>query len=87
MLTDTEQASIGQAMIAAVAQELSSLVEKILDDSIEREIEKVAIEIASDLGKVKVYTFCCRNRPRFSLPCLAQQLPNLHTCNQTTSLT
>ena len=57
LLTEVEQASIGQSMIATVADELSSLIEKILDDSIEREIEKVVLELVSNLGEVKVYEF------------------------------
>jgi len=57
LLTDVEQLSIGQAMIATIENELSSLIEKILDDSIEREIEKVVLELVSNLGEVNVYEF------------------------------
>ncbi len=34
-----------------------SLIEKILDDSIEREVDKVLVELVSNLGEVKIYEF------------------------------
>jgi hypothetical protein len=56
-LKSEEKATIGAAMIEMIKPELGSLVLKILDDSLPREIDRVAIELHSTLGEVKTYEF------------------------------
>ncbi len=56
-LSDDEKLSIGKKMIEPIEENLISLIEKILDDSVERSIEKIVVEIVSNLGEVKVFDF------------------------------
>lgn len=56
-LSDTEKAHIGVEMINTVKDALQKLVLAILDDTTAREIDAVTIELHSNLGEVKVYTF------------------------------
>lgn len=56
-LSPIEQQQIGEEMIAIIRDPLVSLVEKILDDTVKREVEKVIIEIVSNLGEVKIFEF------------------------------
>lgn len=56
-LTDTQKSRIGIEMVNAIKDELKKLVLSILDDTAEREIESVTIELHSNLGEVKVYEF------------------------------
>lgn len=56
-LSDFEKAEIGKSIIAVVEDNLIKLIDKILDDTIQREIEKVVLELVSNLGEVKVYEF------------------------------
>ena len=44
-------------MIDVVKQDLSKLILTILDDSIERELDRVVVEWHSNLGEVKAYEF------------------------------
>jgi len=44
-------------MIEFIKNNLFILIEKILDDSIARKVEKVLIELISNLGEVKIYEF------------------------------
>jgi len=68
-LPDAEQAQIGVEMINTVKDELRELVLAILDDTTVRKIDTVTIELHSNLGEVKVYTF----------PTLAQAIEFLNT--------
>lgn len=56
-LSEAEKAHIGAEMISNIKDELRTLVLAILDDTTEREIDAVTIELHSNLGEVKVYTF------------------------------
>lgn len=56
-LSQKEKDSIGEKMIAEIEGELFSLIKLILDDSLEREIEKIVVEIVSNLGEVKIFEF------------------------------
>jgi hypothetical protein len=56
-LTQEEKDNIGRRMIGSIKNRLIPLIEAILDDSIEREVEKIVVEIVSNLGEVKVYEF------------------------------
>ena len=44
-------------MVNIVKDELEILVLQILDDTIEREIDRVTIELHSNIGEVKAYEF------------------------------
>jgi hypothetical protein len=44
-------------MVESIKDNLIPLIKNILDDSIEREIDRVLVEIVSNLGEVKVYEF------------------------------
>ena len=57
VLTDVQKYEIGAGMVSVVKDELANLVLSILDDTIEREIERVTIELHSNLGEVKAYEF------------------------------
>lgn len=56
-LSENQQAQIGTAMIQRVANDLATSVERILDDSTTREVDKVVIELVSSLGEMKIYEF------------------------------
>lgn len=56
-LSEEQQDKIGEAMITLVEDNLLGLIERILDDSLVREVEKIVIELASNLGEVKVFEF------------------------------
>lgn len=56
-LSAMEKAQIGIEMVNTVKDELQRLVLAILDDKTMREIEAVTIELHSNLGEIKVYTF------------------------------
>jgi hypothetical protein len=51
------RASVGAEMIAGIKANLSERVLRILDDQAEREIERVTLELHSNLGEVKTYDF------------------------------
>jgi hypothetical protein len=56
-LTSNEKEEIGKDMINDIKLELQNLVVSILDNELKRDIEKVVIELYSNLGEVKVYEF------------------------------
>lgn len=56
-LTDDQKYQIGVEMVKVVKSELEHLVLSILDDTIEREISRITIELHSNLGEVKAYEF------------------------------
>lgn len=56
-LTESQQRAIGEEMVALVKEDLRSLIGRILDDSVKRDVEKVTIELHSNLGEVKIYEF------------------------------
>lgn len=56
-LTERQRRVIGEEMVALVKDDLRSLIVRILDDSVTREIEKVTIELHSNLGEVKIHEF------------------------------
>jgi hypothetical protein len=56
-LTDVQKYEIGAEMVNAIKDELGTLVVTILDDSIEREVDRITIELHSNLGEVKAYEF------------------------------
>ncbi len=56
-LTDAQRSGIGVEMVNVVKDELGKLVLSILDDTIEREINQITIELHSNLGEVKAYEF------------------------------
>ena len=60
-LTEAQQLAIGEGMVCLVKHGLEERILSILDDSVQREIEKVTIELHSNLGEVKIHEF--RNVP------------------------
>ena len=56
-LRNVERARIGQAMVDLVKREVEQLILKILDDTIDRQVDKVLIELRSNIGEVKAYEF------------------------------
>ncbi len=56
-LTPVQKSQIGIEMVNAIKDELEKLVLSILDDTTERQIENVTIELHSNLGEVKAYEF------------------------------
>jgi hypothetical protein len=56
-LSAEQQAQIGRDMIATVADRLTTRIASILDDSVTREVERVVIELVSNLGEVKIFEF------------------------------
>ncbi len=56
-LNSKKKQSIGIKMIDSIKDNLEILIDNILDDSKEREINKVLVELISNLGGVKVYEF------------------------------
>ncbi len=52
-----QRASIGIEMINFIKADLGELVLSILDDQAERQIERVTLELHSNLGEVKTYEF------------------------------
>ena len=56
-LSSAQKSAIGRSMVNLVKRELQTLIVTILDDSIEREVDKVSIELHSNIGEVKTYEF------------------------------
>lgn len=56
-LSSQQKGSIGIKMINSIKDNLEELVDNILDDSIDREVSKVLVELISNLGEVKVHEF------------------------------
>lgn len=56
-LNSDQKESIGSKMIDSIKDNLVILIENILDDTVEREVNKVLVELISNLGEVKVYEF------------------------------
>ena len=44
-------------MIEEIEEELCQLIDNILDDSLVRKVDKVVIELVSNLGEVRVFEF------------------------------
>ncbi len=57
MLSSERRKDIGQEMVAVVAPQLTERISALLDDSIPREIEKVSVELTSNLGEVQFTEF------------------------------
>lgn len=56
-LTDAQKYEIGAEMVNVIKGELEVLVLRILDDTLEREVNRIMIELHSNLGEVKAYEF------------------------------
>jgi len=56
-LTFEQKTLIGRKMVSLIEVQLISLIENILDESIERQVKKIVVEIVSSLGEVKVFEF------------------------------
>lgn len=56
-LNNEQKKSIGIKMIDPIKDNLVILIENILDDTVEREVDKILVELISNLGEVKVYEF------------------------------
>jgi hypothetical protein len=56
-LSNTQKANIGVEMVNVIKDDLGKLVLGILDDTIPRQIDKILIELHSNLGEVKAYEF------------------------------
>lgn len=56
-LTESQKSHIGVEMVNVIKTELETLVLSILDDSTEREIDRITIELHSNLGEVKAHEF------------------------------
>jgi hypothetical protein len=56
-LTDAQKDDIAEKMIADIKTDLEAAIEKILDNDTERSIEKIAVEIHTNIGEVKRFEF------------------------------
>lgn len=56
-LAEEDKAGIGFQMVGLIKNDLEQLVLTILDENIEREIDKVSIELHSNIGEVKAHEF------------------------------
>ncbi|MFH1732574.1 MAG: hypothetical protein ABIF82_13120 [Planctomycetota bacterium] len=56
-LTRKMKAAIGSDTIAPIIEDLESCVRSVLDDTIERVLDRVSVELRSNLGEVKIYEF------------------------------
>lgn len=56
-LSNEQKSNIGLEMVNFIKDHLEQLVLRILDDTVEREIDKILIELRSNLGEVKEYEF------------------------------
>ena len=56
-LNSQQKESIGIKMIDSIKDNLVVSIEDILDDTTEREVDKVLVELISNLGEIKVYEF------------------------------
>jgi hypothetical protein len=56
-LEQCQKDEIGELMASYVEHQLFDLIKKILDNTIDRTVEKVLVELVSNLGEVKVYEF------------------------------
>lgn len=57
LLTDAQKSIIGVEMVSIIEKELGMLILKILDNTLERDISQISIELHSNLGEVKTYEF------------------------------
>ena len=57
LLTDEQKHQIGEEMINAIKPSLIAAIEKTLDNTAERVVEKVALEIHTNIGEVKRFEF------------------------------
>jgi hypothetical protein len=57
LLSEEQKNHIGNKMVEVIQSNLVTIIQKILDDTIPREIAKVVIELRSNLGEVKVFEF------------------------------
>ena len=56
-LTKRQKLKIAEEMIAVIKPDLEAAIEKTLDNSAKREVEKVTIEIHTNIGEVKRFEF------------------------------
>ncbi|HCG7974646.1 TPA: hypothetical protein NJ487_004414 [Vibrio parahaemolyticus] len=56
-LTQNEKDRIGEVLVEYVEDDVLELIDKILDNKTEREVEKVIVELVSNLGEYKIYEF------------------------------
>jgi hypothetical protein len=56
-LSDDQKTEVGRKMIAFIEDKLIPLIANVLDESIERTIKKVVLELVSNLGEIKVFEF------------------------------
>ena len=56
-LSEDQKAYIGAQMVASIRERLVSLIINILDDTVPREVERIVVELVSNLGEVKVFAF------------------------------
>lgn len=57
MLSAEEQLEIGKEMIDLVKPDLESTIHQILDDSIPRSVDRISVEVHTNLGEVKRFEF------------------------------
>jgi hypothetical protein len=56
-ISEEQKSEVGRKMIAFIEDKLIPLIANVLDESIERTIEKVVLELVSNLGEIKVFEF------------------------------
>lgn len=56
-LTERQKLKIAEEMIAEIKPDLEAAIEKTLDNSVKREVERVTIEIHTNIGEVKRFEF------------------------------
>ncbi|MGI9297509.1 MAG: hypothetical protein ACR2QC_06380 [Gammaproteobacteria bacterium] len=56
-LPESRKNTVGERMIASIGDNLASLIGDILDNSRPRRVQKIVVEIVSNLGETKVFEF------------------------------
>ena len=56
-LSDLQRKQIGEQLLNVVGRDLAHTISKVLDDTIPRTIKRVVVEVNTNLGEVKVYSF------------------------------
>ncbi len=56
-LDEPQKNTIGEQMIASIEEKLASLIGDVLNDSRPRHMDKIAVELVSNFGEIKVFEF------------------------------
>jgi hypothetical protein len=56
-LSSRQKYNIGKQMVSTIASELKNMVEKVLDESTPRQLEKILLEVHTSLGEVRIFEY------------------------------